>query len=71
MKVVNEARRLEGGAIEAKHEISQVCSNCGYDLDETELSLDTCSDCGQSLSIAQTVRIYVTSVPAAQGSALK
>jgi len=71
MKVVNEAKKLDNGAIESKHEIAQLCSNCGYDLDESELSLDTCSDCGQSLSISQTVRIYVTSVPAAQSFALK
>lgn len=70
MKVIKEAVRLEDGSIDPKHELEQLCSNCGYDLDENELSNDTCSDCGQSLSIAQTVRIHVTSVPAAQGSTL-
>ncbi len=69
MKTVNEATTL-GDAIDPKHEIEVVCSNCGYDVDETELSSDTCSDCGNPLNLRQNTKIYATSIPAAGGSTL-
>ena len=69
MKTVNEAKNL-GSVIDPKHEIEVVCSNCGYDVDETELSSDTCSDCGNPLNLRQNTKIYATSIPAAGGSAL-
>jgi len=68
MKTVNEAKTVEG-AIEVKHEVEIVCSNCGYDLDESELTSDTCSDCGQALNLKQNMKIYATSVPSAEGTA--
>ena len=69
MKIVNEATNL-GDAIDPKHEIELVCSNCGYDVNETELSADTCSDCGEPLNLRQNTKIYATSIPAAGGSTL-
>lgn len=66
---VNEAKNLDN-AIEPKHEIEVVCANCGYDLDENELSADTCSDCGQVLNLRQNTKIYATSIPPAGGSTL-
>lgn len=69
MKTVNEAKNL-GSVIDPKHEIEVVCSNCGYDVDETELSSDTCSDCGNPLNLRQNTKIYATSIPAAGGSTL-
>ena len=69
MKIVNEAQNL-GGTIDPKHEIEVVCSNCGYDVDETELNSDTCSDCGNTLNLRQNTKIYATSVPPAGGSTL-
>jgi predicted RNA-binding Zn-ribbon protein involved in translation (DUF1610 family) len=69
MKIVNEATDL-GDAIDPKHEIELVCSNCGYDVDESELSSDTCSDCGEALNLRQNTKIYATSIPAAGGSTL-
>jgi rRNA maturation endonuclease Nob1 len=68
MKKINEAQSL-GTAIDPKHEIEIVCMNCGFDLDESELENDTCSDCGQTLNLKQSTKIYATSVPAAEGSA--
>jgi predicted amidophosphoribosyltransferase len=68
MRTVNEAVDL-GEAIDPKHEIEVVCANCGYDLDESELAADTCSDCGQALNLKQSTKIYATSVPAATGDA--
>jgi len=65
---VNEAVSL-GDSIDPKHEIEIVCANCGYDLDESELAADTCSDCGQALNLKQSTKIYATSVPAATGDA--
>ncbi len=69
MKTINEATNL-GDAIDPKHEIEVLCSNCGYDVDETELSSDTCSDCGNTLNLRQNTKIYATSIPAAGGSTL-
>jgi len=69
MKTINEAKNL-GDAIDPKHEIEVVCSHCGYDLDESELLADTCSDCGETLNLRQNTKIYATSVPAAGGSTL-
>ena len=69
MKTVNEATDL-GDAIDPKHEIEVVCENCGYDVDETELAADTCSDCGEPLNLRQNTTIYATSVPPAGGSTL-
>ena len=43
MRTVNEAVDL-GEAIDPKHEVEVVCANCGYDLDESELAADTCSE---------------------------
>tara|TARA_R110000751_G_scaffold299462_1_gene410564 strand:+ start:1521 stop:1733 length:213 start_codon:yes stop_codon:yes gene_type:complete len=69
MKTVNEAVQL-GDVIDPKHEIEVVCGNCGYDVDETELAADTCSDCGEALNLRQHTKIYATSVPPAGGSTL-
>ena len=66
---VNEAKNLDN-SIESKHEIEVVCANCGYDLDENELSADTCSDCGETLNLRQNTKIYATTIPAAGGSTL-
>lgn len=66
---VNAAKTV-GNAIDPKHEIEVVCGNCGYDLDESELSADTCADCGEALNLRQNTRIYATTIPAAGGSTL-
>tara|TARA_R110002072_G_scaffold54232_2_gene142389 strand:+ start:757 stop:969 length:213 start_codon:yes stop_codon:yes gene_type:complete len=69
MKTVNEAATV-GDVIDPKHEIEVVCGNCGYDLDEAELSADTCADCGEALNLRQNTKIYATTIPAAGGSTL-
>jgi predicted RNA-binding Zn-ribbon protein involved in translation (DUF1610 family) len=69
MKTVNEAKTWVS-AIDPKHEIEVVCGNCGYDVNEAELSADTCSDCGEALNLRQNTKIYATSIPAAGGSTL-
>jgi len=66
---VHEAVK-NGGIINPKHEVQILCGNCGYDLDESELNADTCSDCGEPLNLRQNTKIYATSVPAAGGSTL-
>jgi predicted RNA-binding Zn-ribbon protein involved in translation (DUF1610 family) len=69
MKIVKEAVE-NADAIDPKHEVEVVCGNCGYDLDESELSADTCADCGEPLNLRQNTTIYATTVPAAGGSTL-
>ena len=66
MKTITTAVSLDSG-IDPKHEIEILCANCGFDLDESELKADTCSDCGQILSIRKNLKIYATSVPMAEG----
>lgn len=69
MKKLSDAVKVDG-TIDPKHEIEILCANCGFDVDESELEADTCSDCGQPLNLKQNTRIYATTVPAAQGSTL-
>ena len=66
MRTVNQAQQIEDAVI-VKHEIEILCANCGYDIDESELAADTCSDCGQPLNLKQNMTLYATSIPAAQG----
>jgi|TARA_R110001599_G_C11759223_1_gene610012 predicted RNA-binding Zn-ribbon protein involved in translation (DUF1610 family) len=69
MKTVNEAKIING-IIDPKHEVQVLCDNCGYDLDESEVNADTCSDCGETLNLRQNTTIYATTLPAASGSTL-
>jgi len=69
MKTTAQAVNLDSG-IDPKHEIEILCANCGFDLDESELSADTCSDCGEALNLRKNLKIYATSVPAAQGQTM-
>ena len=66
MKTVNQAQQIDGTVV-VKHEIEILCSNCGYDIDESELAANTCSDCGEALNLKQNMTLYATSIPAAQG----
>lgn len=66
MKAVYEAQLVDG-QVQPKHEVEIVCAACGYDLDEAELTADTCSDCGTPLNVKQHISIHATSVPAAGG----
>jgi hypothetical protein len=70
MKQTIEASTLENGLIQPRHEVEVVCAACGYDLDESELTADTCSDCGQTLNLKQNVAIHTTTVPAAGGGVM-
>jgi DNA-directed RNA polymerase subunit RPC12/RpoP len=64
MKKDVAAKQLAGGNIEPAHRIEIVCAACGFDLDESELGSDKCSDCGAELDLKQNVTIEVTSIPA-------
>jgi DNA-directed RNA polymerase subunit RPC12/RpoP len=63
MKKVVQPKFLGSGIIDPAHELEVVCANCGFDVDEAELAADTCSDCGESLVLKQSVAIKVTTVP--------
>jgi len=62
-----KANTLADGSIEPTHVIEKVCHACGFDLDESELTADTCSDCGAALTVRESVSISVTSLPPAFG----
>lgn len=59
-----QAEELGNGIVDCATEIKQVCASCGYDLDADELKANTCADCGAPLSLAQSVAVHATSVPA-------
>ena len=71
MKTVNAPRITDQGLIEPAHVIAILCAACGDDLDESELEADTCSDCGNPLSLRQNVEISVTTTPGARGATLR
>ena len=66
MKATYEAQLVDG-QVQPRHEVEIVCAACGYDLDASELTADTCSDCGAPLNLKQHISIHATSVPAAGG----
>ena len=70
MRLQNVSRILSDGLIEPAHAIEVLCAACGYDLDESELEADTCSDCGQALSLQRSIAIEITTIPAAAGATM-
>jgi predicted amidophosphoribosyltransferase len=70
MKLTKPPQTLPDGSIEPAHAVEVVCGQCGYDLDEAELEADSCSDCGQPLSLKRSVSIEITTVPAASGATM-
>ena len=40
---------MTGGEFKPRHTIEIYCPNCGRDVDEIELKVKVCSDCGHSL----------------------
>ena len=69
MRKTIEARDV-GGSVEPTHTAEAVCGSCGFDLDESELAADTCSDCGAPLQLKQNVAIQVTTLPPVLGETL-
>lgn len=59
-----QAIELNGKVVDCATEIKKVCASCGYDLDENEIKLDKCSDCGAPLNLSQSVAVHATSIPA-------
>jgi len=41
---------INGGEFKPKHIIEIYCPNCSRDVDELELKMQVCSDCGHSLA---------------------
>jgi len=66
VKRIVEAQEIDG-VIVPKHEVELLCQACGYDLDESELEADTCSDCGVDLNLQQNMAIHATTLPPAGG----
>ena len=63
MKQVNEARTLEDGAVDVKHEIETVCSVCQDPFSAEEQATKVCTACGAAWKPAQNVNVFVTSIP--------
>ena len=68
MRTAHEPKELKDGTVEPAHEIEVVCANCGFDLDESELEADTCTDCGNPLNLKESVAIQVTTLPPVFGA---
>jgi Zn finger protein HypA/HybF involved in hydrogenase expression len=41
---------IDNGEFKPRHTVEIYCPNCGRDVDETELSMKVCGDCGHSLA---------------------
>lgn len=63
MKKDVKAEQLADGTVVSSHSIEIVCAACGYDLDESELAADKCSDCGADLGLKKSVTVQATSIP--------
>jgi Zn finger protein HypA/HybF involved in hydrogenase expression len=40
---------MDGGEFKPRHTVEIYCPNCSRDVDETELAMKVCGDCGHSL----------------------
>jgi Zn finger protein HypA/HybF involved in hydrogenase expression len=40
---------MDDGEFKPRHTVEIYCPNCGRDVDETELAMKVCGDCGYSL----------------------
>ena len=69
MKTTFNAKETAQG-VNPAHTIEIVCAHCGYDLDESEVKADTCSDCGASLNLKQNTSIQVTTLPPVFGETM-
>jgi Zn finger protein HypA/HybF involved in hydrogenase expression len=63
MKQVNEARALEDGAIDVKHEVEIVCTSCSDPVSAEEKETGVCTSCGSPWAPSQSVKVFVTSLP--------
>jgi uncharacterized CHY-type Zn-finger protein len=64
------ARELEGGVVEAAHEVEVLCSICSDPVSREEVTTGTCTNCGQPWEPKQSVKIWATSVPWASGGVM-
>ena len=69
MKLTTEAEKVNGQKVCRAEEVL-VCAACGYDLDEQEIKLSVCSECGEPLRLRQSVSVWATSVPKAGAKTL-
>ena len=69
MKLTTEAQKIDGQKVCRAEEVL-VCAACGYDLDEQEIKLAVCSNCGAPLRVRQSVSVWATSVPKAKTKTL-
>ena len=63
MKQTIEARDIADGIVEPKHEVEVVCSACSDPVSEEEKASGVCTACGAPWAPAQSVNVFVTSVP--------
>ena len=63
--IIEEQAKIQGAVTEVATKVEIYCPNCGRDVDEAELTAQTCSDCGTSLAEPQqNIELHVTSIPA-------
>lgn len=70
MKEVHGAKELADGLIEPKHEVEKVCASCGHDLDAAEIQNTVCHQCGAPMALKQSTKIFITTLPGAEGDTL-
>jgi predicted RNA-binding Zn-ribbon protein involved in translation (DUF1610 family) len=62
MREVIEAYK-DGNVIVSKTEVVKVCAVCEHDIDEAEITVGVCSNCGASLGARQSVSVWVADRP--------
>jgi predicted RNA-binding Zn-ribbon protein involved in translation (DUF1610 family) len=70
MRTTHAPKTLNGTVTDTAHVVEVVCANCGFDVNEAELTAATCPDCGKTLKLKQSVGIQVNPLPPAFGLAM-
>jgi len=70
MRTEHKAKTLRGTVTEPAYVVEVLCTHCGFDIAEADLSADTCPDCRETLKLKQSVGIQVTPLPPAFGSTM-
>jgi Zn finger protein HypA/HybF involved in hydrogenase expression len=70
MRIEYKEKILNNAVIDPAHVVEVVCAQCKFDVAEEDLSLTTCPNCGEDLTLKKSVGIQVTPLPPIFGSTM-
>lgn len=70
MKLEVAARDLGDGVVEPRHLVEVLCAVCEDPVSEQEVETGVCTACGSPWQAKQSVQIWATSVPWANGGVM-